>query len=357
MNGVNSLLKRLAARTGNFSLWRRAAPLTTVLEGHRPDLVRVLTYHRVRSPEGFAQQMAYLAANYHVVAMIDLLAACQGEKSLPPRSVLITFDDAYRDFAAEAWPVLKRYSLPVTLFVPTAFPDNADQVFWWDHLRHALNQTARREPLATPLGPVALATAGQRRQAFKQLRPYIVSLPHRQALRWVETLCRELDVPPPPPAVLGWDELRQLAREGVTLGAHTRTHPYLHQVRPDEAAAEITGSLADLDRQAGPALPIFAYPGGYHTEAVVAALKHAGVVLAFTTLRGANDLRLADPLRLRRNNIGEQANLPVLQARLLHSSLYLDPWRPLALASGRPADPQKVTGEKRTYENFDSELN
>jgi peptidoglycan/xylan/chitin deacetylase (PgdA/CDA1 family) len=342
MRGVATLLKRVAVHAGHLPFLQRAARWTAPLEGHRPNVVRVLTYHRVATPAAFAQQVAYLAANYRVVSMAELLAACRGDGILPPRSLLITFDDAYRDFAQHAWPVLKRHRLPVTLFVPTAFPDNPDQVFWWDRLKHALNQTARREALVTPLGPVSLTTAGQRRRAFKQLRPYILSLPHQAAMDYVDGLCRELDVPPPPAGVLGWHELRQLARAGVTLGAHTRHHPFLHQVSPAEAEAEAAGSMADLERQVGPVLPIFAYPGGYYNEAVVAAVRRTGIALAFTTVRGANDLQRADPLRLRRNNVGEQANLAVLQARLLHASHYLDRWRPLDSANGRPVDPQPL---------------
>jgi peptidoglycan/xylan/chitin deacetylase (PgdA/CDA1 family) len=353
MRRVNELLKSVAAHAGRLPFLRQAARWTAPLEGHRPNLVRVLTYHRLAAPEAFAQQMSYLAANYQVVSMADLLAACRGNGTLPPRSLLITFDDAYRDFAEHAWPVLKRHHLPVTLFVPTAFPDNPGRVFWWDRLRHALNRTARREPLATPVGPVSLNTAGQRQQAFKQLRPYILSLPHRAAMDYVDQLCCDLEVSPPPAGVLGWQELRQLAREGVTMGAHTRHHPFLHRITPAEAEAEVAGSLADLERQVGPVLPIFAYPGGYYNEAAVAAVRRAGIALAFTTVRGANDLHRADPLRLRRNNVGEQANLAVLQARLLHASPYLDRWRPLHSPNGCPAGGQGLlldepAGRQRT---------
>src|SRR2546421_516354 len=104
----------------------------------RPNVLRVLTYHRVdepgarpklnpglisATPEVFDQEMSYLAANYHVVSMPELLQAYRTGTPLPPRAVLVTFDDAYCDFAEHAWPTLKRYRLPATLFVPTAYPD------------------------------------------------------------------------------------------------------------------------------------------------------------------------------------------------------------------------------------------
>src|SRR3954451_8252186 len=95
------------------------------------DYLVVLVYHRVdqpcahpmldpdlisATPEAFDQQMRYLATNYHVVSMAEVLDAFQSGIALPARSVLITFDDAYSDFATYAWPILKTYRLPVTLF-------------------------------------------------------------------------------------------------------------------------------------------------------------------------------------------------------------------------------------------------
>jgi peptidoglycan/xylan/chitin deacetylase (PgdA/CDA1 family) len=358
MRPVTKLLKAVAASAGHLPFLRQAARWTAPLEGHGPNLVRVLTYHRILDAPAFEQQVAYLAANYRIVAMADLLAASQGQVVLAPRSVVLTFDDAYRNFAEVAWPILQRFGLPATLFVPTAFAGDPGRVFWWDRLKHALQHTERRQLPVAAVGTLPLATAAQRRHAFKQLRRHVVDLPHVEAMRWVDEICDQLEVTPPPAGeVLSWPELRRLARDGVTLGAHTRTHPFLHRLDPPEIEREIVASVADLERQVGPVLPIFAYPGGYHNQAVVAAVRRAGVALAFTTVRGANDLLRADPLRLRRNNIGERANLPVLQARLLHSSLYLDRWRPLTGAHGPQDEPQTklLIGEKVTHENSDSQ--
>ena len=152
--------------------------------------MRILTYHRVLNPAGFEQQVRYLASQYHVVSLPELFAAQQYGKALPPRALLITFDDGYRNFAECAWPILKRHHLPATLFVPTAFPDNPQGIFWWDQLQHALASTARREPLATPLGRLPLASERERARAYKQLRDYVKTLPHGETLGSVYQVCR-----------------------------------------------------------------------------------------------------------------------------------------------------------------------
>jgi hypothetical protein len=63
---------------------------------------------------------------------------------------------------------------------------------------------------------------------------------------------------------------------------------------------------------------------------VVRILREEGFRLAFTTVRGVNDMQHADRLRLRRINVGRRTNLSIFRARLLPWSLYLNRWRPLS---------------------------
>lgn len=303
----------------------------------RSNLLRVLTYHRVdwpdahadldpglisATPETFDQQMRYLASNYHVISAPELLKIEQTGSTLPPRSLLLTFDDAYQDFAEYAWPILQRYQLPVTLFVPTAFPDQAERAFWWDRLYTAMRHTTRQDDLYLPFGKLRLATAEERDRTFQQLKNFAKSRPHHEAMAWIEQLCKELGTAPPKSNVLGWDALRQLARAGVTLGAHTRTHPLMNRISPKEMSDEIVGSLHDLAREIGSALPLFAYPSGGFDDEVTRVLHQEGIAFAFTTERGANDLAKADRLRLRRFNVGLRTPLALLRAQLLPWSIY-----------------------------------
>jgi peptidoglycan/xylan/chitin deacetylase (PgdA/CDA1 family) len=317
----------------------------------RPNYLRVLTYHLIEDPAGFEEQVDYLARRYPVVSAHEVLAAFEGRSVLSAGAIMITFDDAYRNFGEVAWPVLKRRGLPVTLFVPTAFPDQPDEVFWWDRLEYALEHTLRRDELHTPIGLLPLKTQKGRRAAGRRLKRYLSAQPHRDTLAFTAWFCRELlpeqalpehalpeqagAGPQTENPVLGWDDLRQLAGEGVLLGAHTRTHPLMNRVTPDQATSEAAGSLQDLKREIGAVLPVFAYPGGRFSEEVVDGLRQAGFALAFTTIRGTNILPSADPLRLRRINIGRQATLAVLRTRLLHAAAALNRFRPLTSGGRR----------------------
>jgi peptidoglycan/xylan/chitin deacetylase (PgdA/CDA1 family) len=238
-------------------------------------------------------------------------------KKLPSRAVLITFDDATTDFAENALPVLQRYHLPATMFVPTGFPASPQRVFWWDKLYTAIEHSYNLNIIQTPLGGFLVETPAQRSHAFSMLRDYVKSLPHPVALDWVDRFCAELETPFMRGSVLSWDALRAVRAAGITLGAHTRNHPIMERISPDEARAEAVGSWQDLRRETGDTLPVFAFPSGDFNPLLVEILREEGFELAFTTQRGVNRLAKTDPLQLKRINAGPRTSLNVLRAQLL----------------------------------------
>jgi colanic acid/amylovoran biosynthesis glycosyltransferase len=295
------------------------------MPGSAPTLA-VLTYHRIgdpadgppgmisATPSGFRAQMRSLARTGRVVSLDDVLRARDGGARLPHHAILLTFDDAYEDFAAHAWPVLRDHGLPVTLFVPTGFPDRPDRSFWWDRLHAAV--AAGRGDVATPVGTLSLETRALRRRAYRTLREHVKSLPHGDAMALVDDMVDRLGAPPPSGRVLSWAQLRRLAAEGVALGAHSREHPRLDRVPADDAVREIAGSVDDLQQQTGRAPAAFAFPGGGVPADASRALAAAGVRLAFTTVRGVNALDRAEWLMLGRINVGLRTSRALLRAQL-----------------------------------------
>ncbi len=338
------LIRRaVTGRLGERLLWalERAEP-------RRPNLLRVLTYHRVSDPATFRGHAEHLALHYHVASVAALLEALAGGRALEPRSVLITFDDDYREVGDVAWPILRGLGLPAVLFVPTAYP-GAGATFWWDRLEHALSDTPRRDRLATPLGLLPLSRSADRSAAAALLRRHLATLHHVEARSCAEALCGELEAPPGPlPEILGWDDLRRLSREGLAIGAHSRTHPILTRLAAADMAGEVAGARADLRRELGEDLPIYCYPNGRHNPAVREVLRAAGVVAAFTTRRGTNDLRRADPLQLRRINVARSDGPTALRARLILSSVRLNRWRwlfdPQQHLNGQEGFPSRPAG-------------
>jgi peptidoglycan/xylan/chitin deacetylase (PgdA/CDA1 family) len=326
---------RGADAAGVFDLLERG-------ERHRRNVLRVLTYHRVAdpsdrslypplvsaSPDVFERQMRWLAGRHRFVSLSEVLHCRRTGSPLPARALLLTFDDAYADFAEHAWPILAELGLPVVMFVPTSYPDEPGRNFWWDRLFGILEGTKLAACESTPLGRLELQDEASRRRAFRQLRSLKDSLPHEQAMQLVEDVACELGETPAPNPVLGWDALRSLASEGVTMCSHTRTHPALDRLPVELVRREVVGSLADLKREIGDVLPVFADPGGRFDEQTVRVLAEEGIELAFTTHRGLNDMASAHPLRLRRVPVSQRATQSVLRAQLMGWTAALNRFTP-----------------------------
>ena len=101
--------------------------------------VTILCYHRfgpgsakmvVAAPQ-FEAQLEWLARNhYQVLRLGDMAGFLAGKKPLPQRSVVITIDDGYESVYHHAFPLLKRYGFPATLFVYTDFIGSRDGLSW-----------------------------------------------------------------------------------------------------------------------------------------------------------------------------------------------------------------------------------
>ncbi len=116
---------RLARAAGFFAVYGFARSRLVEHE------VAIILYHRIArpgsqpwslmptSPEDFEREMRYLRQRYQIVPLDELVSALAEWHALPPRLAAITFDDGYREIYTDAFPVLKRYAIPATVFLPT----------------------------------------------------------------------------------------------------------------------------------------------------------------------------------------------------------------------------------------------
>ncbi len=125
------LVEEMLGGGGDGTLRRIAAP---VLMYHYistpPEDADVYRQDLSVTPEDFRAQMAYLAAGgYTPVSLYDLNMALRWGTPLPPRPVVLTFDDGYRDFYENAFPILQEFGFRATVFVITARLDAGDPAY------------------------------------------------------------------------------------------------------------------------------------------------------------------------------------------------------------------------------------
>ena len=113
----------------------------------------ILTFHRIVPDEEIGkianramcititQYKELIDAICRYTNPISLSKACnyiRDEKSLPRRSVVITFDDGYYDNYCTAYPLLKKRNIHSTIFITTGFINKADSYLWWDEIEYFL---------------------------------------------------------------------------------------------------------------------------------------------------------------------------------------------------------------------------
>lgn len=294
-------MKRLLLAGGRRSgAWRVGA---MAFGRHR---LTVLAYHRVAdpaapgfvgysgtasaTPDEFARQVAWLVDRFHPVGLGDLARAVEGAGSLPPRPLLVTFDDGYRDNLTAALPVLERHGVPMTVFLATDHI-GTDVPFWWDRAAWLLD-AARSGRYSLPLlGEVALE--GDRSRVVRHWIEAAKRVPDGERCDALDALPGCLAVTMPDGtfrgAVLDWDDVTVMSGRGVEFGAHTCSHPVLTRLPRDRAEAEIVGSVLRVGEATAHRPLGFAYPNGHEEDfddSLVASVAAAGVPLGFTLIPG-----------------------------------------------------------------------
>jgi len=175
----------------------------------------------------------------------------EGRKTARPLAV-ITFDDGYRDFYDEAFPVLNDLGLPATVVVPTGYigkktPLAHDRIFW-------LLKTAREKSVSIKPALQRAGLTGKFRTSGKLLKltDSLVFLENDLRETVIDELRRELgnkfEDYPVEHQLLDWEKIREMDRKGINFGSHTVNHVVLPLENESFIKTEIKASKQELEQ-------------------------------------------------------------------------------------------------------------
>lgn len=232
------------------------------------------------------------AEGYDIVSLDEALVRLADPR--PGRFfVALTFDDGYRDNLDHAWPVLAKHEAPWTLYVVRGFAERTARL-WWLELEEAI-RALPRIALDLPDGrfDVPAGSDIEKQKAFDQLYWRLRKGLEAILLSTISGLAGEAGIDSAALVereCLPAETLRSLAgAPGVTIGAHTLSHPMLAKHPQEAARREIIESKAWLEAALGIPIRHFAYPVGDPTSAgprEFALAKEAGFASAVTTRPG-----------------------------------------------------------------------
>jgi Predicted xylanase/chitin deacetylase len=293
----------------------------------------ILLYHRVNpdadpyfpavSVKVFEAQMRYLAREFRVRSLVDVIDRIKQGDAVEPLTIAITFDDGYRDNYTFAHPILKNYRLPATLFVASGFI-GAEELMWNDRLAWAIKNSQRKK-LLCQMGDrevvFQLRTEEEKLASLDSILGELKSQAEAKKIETLESIIKALQIHQPQPVglMLDWPSIREMAKQGWHVGSHTVTHQILTQVDMSRAAEELRQSKDVIEKELQCTVGLCAFPNGKTTDFnsdIKVLTRGLGYEAAVTTVSGMNggngDL---DFYELRRRSVWE-SHLPTLACKL-----------------------------------------
>ena len=280
----------LAARASAAIVERLSGARLTVLIFHRvlqrADPLQPSIPDRAR----FEAMMHMVQQCFEVVSLpqaLENLAA----GALPRRAAAITFDDGYADNATLAVPILQRLGMTATFFIASGFLDGGRM--WNDTVIETI-RSCRDEVLdlsAIGLGSHPLASDRQRSVAIDAVLGQLKYAEPGRRLELTARVAEHAGTALPADLMMSHAQVRELVRHGMTVGAHTVTHPILANLDDRSAEREIVESRQALESITRARVTLFAYPNGKpvrdYDARHVGMLKGAGFSGAVSTAPGA----------------------------------------------------------------------
>jgi peptidoglycan/xylan/chitin deacetylase (PgdA/CDA1 family) len=340
--------------------------------------VKILLYHRVLdlqkerafcslpgiivSVKMFDEQMKYLSENYNVISLENLVDTLKHNLPFPKKGVVITFDDGWKDNFSFAFPILKKYDLPATIFLTSGYV-GTEKTFWAEQVISILKSEKilkeKLSNLSDDIYPIAIQHCLDdliQEREISLHTPYPNPLPQRERelhkfspplmggskgkgdtlqykkhyldvltdlierLKYLPPLKRELIIDDlrkrmgtteklfsDDHSMLSWEEIGILEKNHISFGSHSINHPILTQLDETEAKKEIFDSKREIEKKLSRTVLAFAYPNGDLNDLVKDLVKKAGYLCAVALGAGLNG-KHADVFSLTRKNIHESSS-------------------------------------------------
>jgi peptidoglycan/xylan/chitin deacetylase (PgdA/CDA1 family) len=320
--------------SGLMGLWRRY---------HR-DSVAVLMLHGVMdtqdrpawtplrdrvSRRALERYLQTLSRHYRFVSLSEAAEMIAGHRPPRPHSLVLTFDDGYRNNLTHALPVLRRFSAPMALFLPTGKIERRS-LFAFDRLDYALQRIQGEEITLQVNGlrhTLRLKPRAALVASFSRLRSLLkdrmgADLEYAPLVNALVAECEQraggsleaLKEADDWSALLSWDDVASLAREpDVEIGSHSVDHTRLGLADLDTVRRELRESKAALERRTGKPCRHLAYPNGSWSPAVAQVVREEGYSSALGTEEGLNPVG-HEPTAVRRIGVPPEAGSTELLA-------------------------------------------
>jgi peptidoglycan/xylan/chitin deacetylase (PgdA/CDA1 family) len=313
--------------------------------------------------DSLRRQLKLLTKRYQVITPEDFLRWSEEKLSLPPRSILLTCDDALRNTLTEMVPILEEFGVSCLFFVTGASGEETPSMLWYEELYLML--LGANEPISLSLPEAGIGACpivrNERHAFWWTLVERLSQFDGELRRRFLNEIRGQLELSE------SWRErfvqdstlaarfltldvagLRKLAAAGMTIGAHSLSHPILARASAELAWREISESRSVLENILGQTVWAFGYPFGNAatvTARDVQMTEQAGFRCAFMNSGGGFGAKI-DRFALPRVHVTADMSLFEFEAHIsgFYGSLrkrLLDGYELHAAAGGSTSEEQR----------------
>lgn len=235
--------------------------------------LRIVYYHHIIdktdrrlhavSIEDFRKQLKFLKSKFKIIPLSQAVKNYQDRKSLKGK-ICISFDDGFASFYKNAFPILKEFKVPATVFLISNCFNNND-IMW-------------RTKLEIIKGAVNLQKIQE--LCYELSRIYALDYQDQDIMKWslswemskkdkyAQWLWDQINMPPvneylsKNPLYLSKSQILECMENGIEFGSHTKSHPLCNKLSDEEIMDEVLGSINDISILLNRPVKLFAYPFG-----------------------------------------------------------------------------------------------
>jgi peptidoglycan/xylan/chitin deacetylase (PgdA/CDA1 family) len=294
----------------------------------------ILTYHRVVprdelsaqwiqpgmyvETDVFERHMLFLQEEFRIISLHELLERWNtGDWDKEARYCVVTFDDGWLDNYLYAYPILRKFGIPATIFLPTDFV-GTHEWFWPEKVAYCVNDLTRSEEASVKGGPILNEFLGI--DADRTRLSYVSDVARRDFADHVIERCKEHNpkaiselvdklsnalgiILPHKRCIVDWTEVAVMAQGRISFGSHSCSHRILTHLSAHDVKSELEESQQVLMARSKNYVPVFCYPNGNNTARIQAMVKECGYQAAVGVQPGVEGASPSQLFELRRISI------------------------------------------------------
>jgi peptidoglycan/xylan/chitin deacetylase (PgdA/CDA1 family) len=263
---------------------------------------------RFISHNDFEQHLKLYIKYARPTSLLEILI----KRELPKNSLIITIDDGYENNYSIAYPILKKYEIPATIFLTTGFIDSKN-VLWTDWLSVILHRACNIKKRFYWKGKSIELDMGSKKKrdlTLKKIKTILKKMKNKYIFDFLSELQVFLQVEyswntmPKELRPLKWEQIREMKQSGlISFGSHTVSHPILSKCNDKAQQYELYESKRRIEEELNEPCLLFSYPNGKigdYNARTVEKLKINKYELAVTTELGYNHLNCRNRYELKR---------------------------------------------------------